>query len=212
MDSRDLARAQQYHAEGSLANAEALLQQAIARLEHQVKPEDPDLLANALIELGDIYREEHSDSLAEQAYLRAEAIHEEAIAAGRKEFAAVLIYNHTVSLYRDQGRMDEGEQLLRHILIVQETALGPDSNETAVTLTELARFLDEEEKFAESAPLFKRAAEIQEKNLGVSPRTAQALDEYAAALEKLGEHEQAAAVRARAKQMQDKLDLENSAK
>lgn len=212
LDSRDLATARQFHNEGSLANAEALFQQAIVRLEHQLEPDDPDLLANALNELGDVYREEHSDSLAEEVYLRAETIQEEAAAKGNKYTAAAIVPDHLLNLYRDHGRMDEAEQFLRHVLAVKEAAIGPDRNEVAVTLTLLARFLEEEEKATDAAPLFKRAAQIQEKNLGEDPRTAQALEEYAGALEKLGENEQAAAVRARAKQMQDKLALENRPK
>jgi tetratricopeptide (TPR) repeat protein len=212
LDLRDLAMARHFHEQGALRDAEAEFQKAIELLENQVQPCDYDMLSNALIELGDVYREEHSDSLAEEVYRRAESVHEKAIAAGRKEFASVIIYNHIVNLYRDQGRLEKGEEFLRRVLSIQLTALGPVSNYVATGMATLARFLDEEEKSAEAAPLYKRAAEIFEKNYGADVRTAQALDEYAAALDETGDHALAVGVRARANQMRGHLKLENSAK
>jgi tetratricopeptide (TPR) repeat protein len=89
---------------------------------------------------------------------------------------------------------------------LQERVLGPDHIKIADTLLELASVYQEEEKYPEAAPLYPRALEIQEKNIGPdNPRLLRTLDGYAAVLQQLGDPDKARAVTARASALRQEL-------
>src|SRR5262245_47622540 len=68
--------------------------------------------------------------------------------------------------YRDQGRYDEAEALLKQALAIRESALGPNHPDLSGRLSVLAEFYRTQGKYGEAEPLYKRALDISEKALG----------------------------------------------
>ena len=67
---------------------------------------------------------------------------------------------------RKAGKQTESIPLVKRIVAIQESRLGPDHPTVAMWLNNLAIFYFEDERFADAEPLFRRALAIREKALG----------------------------------------------
>ena len=85
-------------------------------------------------------------------------------------------------------------------LAIWERVLGPEHPDVATGLNNLALLYDDQGKYAEAEPLYKRALAIWEKALGPEhPKVATSLENYAALLRKTGRGNEATKMEARAK-------------
>ena len=100
----------------------------------------------------------------------------------------VTSLNDSALSLESKGDLAGAEPLFRGALQIAETALGPDSPDTAGSLNNLAGLLESKGDLAGAEPLYRRALAIAEKTLGPDhPNTAMALDNLAALLESEGD-------------------------
>lgn len=99
------------------------------------------------------------------------------------------------------GKCDEAQKLLMDALAQEEQITGPESGITTMRLFELARLNYDQKNYQEAQGYYKRGIPAGEK-LGVTESDpiglANAIDEYADALEKGGEHPAASEARQKA--------------
>lgn len=167
-----------YHDRGQYANAEPLLNRALAIHEMLLKTEDP-ALALSLNNLAILYNAQGRYAEAEPLYQRSLAIDEKTFGPNDPNVAADL--NNLAELYRAQGKYAEAEGLHLRSLAIKETALGSEDTGVAQSLNNIAVLYMEQGRHSEAEPLLKRALLIREKALGPNhPKVASTLNNLAA--------------------------------
>ena len=194
--------AQEYQNEGRLNEAETYFEHALAVFEKAPQRSQPSLVLMDLQLLGRLYRQQGRDPDAEQCFLRALDVQQQA-AHEHPHLARVIGYVFDLqNLYRDQGRLGEMEPIYLRVAAIQEVVLGPSDRALGLTLESLARVYSEENKYEDAVPVYERALHIEETSLGSdSPNLVVFLDEYASLLEKVGRTEEAVGARARAEKI-----------
>ena len=92
-------------------------------------------------------------------------------------------------------------------LAISEKALGKDHPDVATSLNNLAKLYFKQGEYEQALPMYVRSLAICEKALGKNhPDVGIILDNYADSLEALGKTKEAAAARARAKNIKDQID------
>ena len=76
------------------------------------------------------------------------------------------ILNHFGLYFAGQARYTEAEIFYRRTLEIYENSFGPDNQNVATVLDNLAELLRETGRYKEAEPLYRRALEIDEKSLG----------------------------------------------
>jgi CHAT domain-containing protein/Tfp pilus assembly protein PilF len=157
-----------YVVEGKLDQAIPLYQRWLAQ-----NPDDAINLTN----LAEIYRKQGKYEQAEPLYLRSLAIDEKA-----KNYAYVAIdLNNLALLYQTQGKYDQAESLYRRSLAIVEKLLkekGKDGSDfdrdldVAIKLNNLAALYDEQGKYKQAEPLYRRSLAIREKTLAKKGKNA----------------------------------------
>ncbi len=78
----------------------------------------------------------------------------------------VRFLRNIIDLYHDQRMYRKAKEALEKSLALTEKMAGPESEEVAILLNDLAFFYREENRYAEAEPLFKRSLAIIENALG----------------------------------------------
>jgi len=158
-----------------------------------------------------LYESQEDDNLevyvkSEKFYRRALAITEKALGKDHPDVANILNeLGELLGLFI--GDIDEAMPLFERALAIREKSLGKDHPSVADSLNHLADFYGLQGDYAKPIPMHVRALAIYEKALGKDhPSVGISLNNYAACLEALGKTKEAAAARARAKKIQDRID------
>jgi tetratricopeptide (TPR) repeat protein len=147
---------------GQYAEAEPLLQRALAISEQTPGPDHPNISTD-LYDLATLYQAQGRYAEAEPLFQRALAIDEQTIGPDHPTVAAGL--NNLAALYWYQGRYAEAEPLYQRALALGEKNLGPDHPDVAISLNNLAALYKAQGRYAEAEPLYQRALAISEKTL-----------------------------------------------
>ena len=178
-----------YQHQGRYADAEPLLQRALAIDEKAFGPNHREVAAS-LHNLAELYRTQGRYADAEPLYTRALAIDEKVLGPDHPDVATVL--NNLASLYIDQARYADAEPLVKQALAISEKAFGPDHYDVAATLISLAGLYHKQGRYAEAEPLYKRALAIGEKAPGPDhPDVASALSNLALLYDDQGRYAEA---------------------
>ncbi len=103
-----------------------------------------------------------------------------------------------------QGNYAEAEKQLSAALQEAEK-FGPEDPRLSATLNNLAWLYDDQGKYAEAEPLYKRSLAILEKALGQEhSNVATTLENYAGLLREMGREEEASSMEVRAKAIREK--------
>lgn len=163
--------------EGRYGEAEDLFTSAMEQA-RQYGQEDPRY-ANALNNLGELYRKQAKFSQADPIYVELLAIADTKLPKKRQE-AAVLV-NNVAAYYRDKGDYPRALELYKKALAIwtNEVKKMADPNYAAM-LAGLARVYKDQGLYTESEPLYKQALQIRESSQGAdSPELAAVLDSLA---------------------------------
>lgn len=146
-----------YSAQRKFAEAEPVLQRAVAVKEHLLGPAHPDF-ARALLDLGALYRMKSEHAKAEPPIRRAVGILEKALGPEHPEVAGNL--TNLGGRLRDQGKFAEAEPLLKRALAIREKILRPDNPDVVRSMLGLANLYADQKKYAEAEPLLQRCVTV----------------------------------------------------
>lgn len=205
--------AQRYTDDGTYVQAEATYRQAISWIEQHPKvPLAASTSTTLQLQtrltreydlLGHVLEKEGLNSEAEGSFKKELELTEANLNPKQPVTAAGFNFSGLLALYRSEGRLNEIESIITHILTLQEQALGQSSLRVADTLFSLASVYSEEQKYTEAVPLYERVLLIQDVNLGPDKmQLLRTLTAYSAALRKLHRDSQAAEVQARIEAIQ----------
>ena len=184
------------------AQAEALLQQALAICEHAPDPKDT-YIGVILDNLALLYQAQGKYAQAVPYGQRALDLVEKTRSPDHPQTARTL--DNLGQRYFLQGKYKQAEELFQRALAIREKALGPDHPETAITLNNLALLYKAQGKYTEAEPLYQRALAIYEQALDPDhPHTATTLDNLANLYSNQGKYEQAEELYRRALAIREK--------
>ena len=164
-----------------LAEAEPLMQRALAIDEHSLGPDHPKV-AIRLNNLALLLQATHRLAEAEPLMQRALAIDEHSLGPDHPKVAIRL--NNLALLLQATHRLAEAEPLMQRALAIDEHSLGPDHPKVAIRLNNLATLLQATHRLAEAEPLMQRALAIDEHSLGPDhPKVATDLNNLALLLQ-----------------------------
>ncbi len=176
--------------------AEKLLVQALREAERSRAGTSAE--AEALVDLGDLYRAQTRFADAEPLFTRAIALIERL--GGASDVQLIRPLNSLALVLRAQGFYDRAEPLCQRALAITERAHGPEHPTTAGVLANLLTVYLAQGRYGEAGPLFRRTVAIKERLLGPGhPDLASSLSTYAAFLRKTEGESAAAAWEARAR-------------
>ncbi len=159
------------------AQAELLLQQALAIYEKSLDPKDIyiGIILNNLVSL---YKAQGKYAQAVPYGQRALGFYEETLGPDRPHTAITL--DNLAQLYVNQGKYEQAEPLFQRALTIKEKTFDPDHPETSITLNNLAFLYHNQEKYEQAEELYQRSLAIKEKALDPDPpSTAFTLDNLA---------------------------------
>ena len=181
---------------GEFAQAEPLLQRALAIVERTVGPAHPEVAA-ALNNLAVVLKAMGDYAAARPLYERALAIDEAAYGPNHPEVATDL--NNLAGLLKAMGDYAAARSLYERAVTILEQTLGPSHNTVATGLNNLALVLKVMGDYVGARPLYERALRIKEQALGPThPEVAASLNNLAALLETMGDFAGARALYERA--------------
>jgi tetratricopeptide (TPR) repeat protein len=200
--------AEKYEKDGLYPSAKETYNRAIAMAEKmEADPQNRygGLVVMEMNSLGQLFEKEGFKDRAERSYASALEVNEKQSGPdpGHPGSAESLDPHHLVDLYRSEGRLQDAEPILQRVLETQVRSLGERHRMVVQTLMTFAGIYEEEgktdeAKYAQALPLYKRALEIQEMNLGPhDPELLVLLGKYADLLVKLHEDANAADVHVR---------------
>jgi serine/threonine protein kinase len=97
------------------------------------------------------------------------------------------LHNNRGAMRATQGRLQDAVEEMHRAIAAKQKALGPDDPDIAVSINNVAIYLDELGETAEAAKYAQRAVEIFSTTLGLDhPKAAPALTNYAEMLNRLG--------------------------
>ena len=193
-----------YHKQGNLAKALPMYVRALAIVDKAYGKDHPSV-ANSLNNLAMLYQSQSDYPKALPLYRRSLAIWENALGKDHPNVATSL--HKLGALYKAQGEYEKAEPIYLRVLEIRKKVLGQDDPNFANSLNGLALLYNKQEKYNKALPLFMQALAIREKAFGKDhPYVATSLNNYADCLEALGKTKEAAAARARAKKIQDRID------
>jgi len=200
--------AEKYEKDGLYPSAEDAYERAI-RLAEKIDAEPQGHYGNLapleMDSLGQLLEREGLKDRAEKSYLSALEYMEQRAGPQQlaKGFAASLYPGALVGLYRNEGRLNDAERVVQHVLDVQVACLGERHRSVVQTLTMLADIYADEAKndpakLAQAASTYERALAIQESNLGPNDSgLLPLLQRYADLLQELHEDTKAAQVKSK---------------
>lgn len=162
-------------------------------------PNHPSV-ANDLTGLAQLYMAQQKYSEAEPLLLRALGIYDQVYG---KENALTISARESLATTEFQlGQIDKAAALFNDALNSAQTALGPNSMETARILNGLAYLYFHKGDLERSATFYKWAVASTERAVGtVDPLLAACLNDYAQVLRRLGQNSEASAMELRASEI-----------
>ncbi|MGI9061137.1 MAG: tetratricopeptide repeat protein [Ktedonobacteraceae bacterium] len=171
------------------AQAEPLLQQALAIREQVLEPTHP-ATASTLNDLGMLYLTQGKYQQSVPLLQRALEIREQALGLEHPATAASL--NNLALLYYAQGTYVRAEQLYQQALHIRQRVLEPEHPAIAQNMSNLAELYTAQAKYVEAEALYVQARNSQQKVLGLDhPDVAKTLNNLALLYRSKGEYEQA---------------------
>jgi tetratricopeptide (TPR) repeat protein len=159
------------------AQAELLLQQALAIYEKSLDPKDT-YIGSILNNLALLYRDQGKYAQAVPYGQRALDFYEKTRGPGHPNTARTL--DNLAQIYNRQGKYEQAEELYQRALTIKERTLGPDHPSTATTLNNLANLYRDQGKYSQAELLYQRDLVISEQALGPDhPETAITLNNLA---------------------------------
>ena len=143
-----------YKAQGRLAEAEPLYQEALALNRQALRAGHPHIAAS-LNNLASLYQDQGRLAEAEPLYQEALALNRQALHEGHPTIATRL--NNLARLYQDQGRLAEAEPLFQEALAIDRQALRAGHPDIATSLANLAGLYKAQRRLAEAEPLYQEA-------------------------------------------------------
>lgn len=200
--------AEKYEKDGLYPSAEEAYNRAIALAEKiEADPQNRygGLIVMEMNLLGQLLEKEGFKDRAERNYASALEVNEKQSGPDPSHpgSAQSLDPHFLIGLYRGEGRLQDAEPVLQHVLETMVRALGERHRAVVQTLIVFAGVYVEEGKSdeakrAKALPLYERALAIQEASLGpADPGLLPLLEPYADLLAKLHDSPKAAEVRAR---------------
>jgi TonB family protein len=177
------------------AEAEPLLQRALAIREERLGPEHPRV-AQSLGVLGWVRHRQDKDALAEPLVKRALAIRETTYSPEHP--AVVVSVDHLAAIYFAQHKYAEAEPLIKRALRAWRNRLGSQHPYVADSLHRLGALYQAESKNGEAEPLLKQAVEIRTKYFGRDSDLIESLEALAAVYRSQGKNDRAAPLSQRA--------------
>lgn len=148
---------------GEYAQAESLLQQALA-IRERVLGTDSPALAQSLNDLGVLYSDQRKYAQAEPLHLRAIAIRQQVLGPEHADLAQS--FSNLGALYIGQEKYTEAEPLLKRAMEINKQVLGPKSADFAKSLMVLANLYINQNKLIYAKEYAQRALPILEQTLG----------------------------------------------
>ena len=106
----------------------------------------------------------------------------------RGDRPALAVGSALARAYRLHARLDDGLQLQRNVLALQEKSFGAEHEDTLSSLNSLANLLSDQGDLAAAGPLYRRALEARERTLGPEhPSTLNSLNNLALLLSDQGD-------------------------
>ena len=196
--------AEMYREQSDYAKALPLHERALAIRVMALGKDHPDV-ARSLNNLALLHKEQSDYAKALPMFVRALAITEKVLGKDHPDVARIL--NNLALLYRAQGDYAKALPMYVRALAICEKALGKDHLNVATSLNNLASLYEDQGEYVKALPMYVRALAICEKALGKDhPDVGIILNNYADCLESRGKTKEAAAARARAKKIQDRID------
>ncbi|MDH3739346.1 MAG: tetratricopeptide repeat protein [Alphaproteobacteria bacterium] len=157
-------------------------------------------VAETLIIVADIYKNQRRFGEAEPLYEKALAIEEELLGPEHPDLADK--FGNLAELNRNQGNYAQAEQFYKRALKIDQKALGQAHPHVALGLHNLALFYQSQSNHSEAEALFKQSLAIWEQALGSGhPILAKGLENYAALLRQSGQPEAAEKAETRANEI-----------
>lgn len=176
-------------ARGQTDEAETTLLRVLGMTQRLVGPDHPDL-ATPLNNLGDLYLSTGRDRQAEELFLRAVRLREQA-----GYWPAPEMLSNLAGIARRQGRLDDAAGWVRRALDMVAADVGAENLAMVPLLWQLARIHRQQGDHAAAAAALRRALAVQEHSLGeLHPDLATTLTALGGALEACGERDEAEAV------------------
>jgi tetratricopeptide (TPR) repeat protein len=119
-------------------------------------------IADSLSLLGEIYEDQSKFPAAEQMFLRAQQVVEQAPDINLRRLVTIL--GTLARVYKKDGRLDKAELVYLRELSIKEAARGGGSDFLTGVLIRLAQTYDEERKYDKAEQAYKRALELYEKS------------------------------------------------
>ena len=162
-----------YREMGLFAQAQPLLEQAIATRRAQVAEDDPDLQAN-LLDLARLQQQQGRYAQAESLYRVTIRVRERT--RGPSDASLVAPLSALGGMLVIRQRFAEAESLLKRSIALRERRPAPEDAEYARTLRHLASAYLAEGRYADAEPAFKRVIAMNERIGGAdSPDVGRAL-------------------------------------
>jgi len=162
--SAEYSRAENLHARGRYAEAEALYADALDRISRspvsRLKAQVAGFQAGRIDSLLMLGRQEEALSEASEMLASAERSY------GPLHPIALTHGNRRGQVLRHMGRLDEAEAQLRLTLERRETVLGADHPDTLASSNELATVLQELQRFEQAEALFRSVLDARLRKLG----------------------------------------------
>jgi tetratricopeptide (TPR) repeat protein len=187
---------------GRYADADPVLERALARAEIAFEAEDPEI-ATVLNALGVLHKFQGRFSLARERYERARGIVEATL--GEDHVTLAVLYHNLAGLAFSEGDCARGEALARRGLAIREANLGRDAPSVASDLAALAPLIDGQGRNAEAELLYGRAIDLFERHGHEPHEMAVAVGNLAVNLQRQGRMSEAEASYARALAMSASL-------
>lgn len=147
---------------GDTLTAHDLLAQGVERAEELA--EEPEVQAEVLHVVGNVYEHLEEYDKAEVLLTRALALRKEVLGLEHAEVAHTA--NQLAWLYRRKGDYDAAEPLLREALAMRRKFLGEEHPDVATSLNDLATVLKDKGNYDAAEPLFREALAMRRKLLG----------------------------------------------
>ena len=139
---------------------------------------------------------------------RALAIYEKVLGNDHPNVATIV--NNLAELYYAQSDLAKALPMYVRALAIEEKMLGEDHPNIATSLNNLAMLYFAQSDYPKALLLYEQSLAILENALGKDhPYIATSLNNSADCLEALGKTKEAAAARARAKNIQDRIDRQS---
>ena len=171
---------------GDAITARELLERGVARIDEELR-EQPEIQAEMLAVIGDIYSELGRYDQARPLLERALAVRREVLGSDHIDVASTLDLLATLLL--EQGDFAAAEPLSREALAIRRRQLGSDHLDTSISTNNLGILMRRMGNYAEAESLYRESLAVKRKRLGEEhPDTLSSLNNLAVLLHTKGDY------------------------